>query len=115
MEGGVRFQKRFGPVRPYFDFLYGRGELNYQSGGFVVPSQEFRYLQTTSNVASPGIGFEVDVSPRFAVLFDGQVQIWSVPFDPSRGSASSGHIISLPGTLGVVYRFNWLEHGHPAP
>lgn len=115
VEGGVRVQKRLGRLRPYVDFLYGRGELNYQNGGFPVPSQEFRYLQSTSNLASPGLGVEVDVTPRFAVLFDGQAQFWSVPFDPSGSSAGSGHIVSYPGTIGVVYRFGWLDHGHPAP
>lgn len=115
VEGGIRLQKRYGRVRPYVDFLFGRGELNYQHGGYPVPAQAFRYLQTTSNVISPGIGFEVDMTPRLALLLDGQGQIWHVPFDPSGSSADSGHIISYPGTIGVVYRFNWLDHGHPAP
>jgi hypothetical protein len=114
-EGGLRVQKRYRAFRPYVDFLFGRGELNYQNGGIAVPQQAFRYIQTTSNVISPGIGFEVDVTPRIAVLVDGQVQIWSVPFDPSGASAGSGHIFSYPGTIGVVYRFDWLKHGHPEP
>lgn len=114
-EGGLRLQKRFGPVRPYVDFLFGRGELNYQNGGLAVPMQAFRYLQTTTNVISPGIGFETDITPHVALLLDGQVQFWSVPFDPSGKTANSSHIISFPGTVGVVYRFNWLQHGHPAP
>lgn len=115
VEGGIRVGKRFGAIRPYVDFLYGRGELNYQNGGFAVPMQAFRYLQTTSNIASPGLGFEADLTPRFAVLFDGQAQIWNVPFDPSGATANSGHLLSKVGTIGVVYRFNWLDHGHPAP
>ena len=114
-EGGLRVQKRFGPVRPYVDFLFGRGELNYQRGGLAVPMQAFRYVQTTSNVISPGLGFEVDVTPHFALLVDGQFQIWDVPFDPSGQTSNASHIHSLPGTIGVVYRFNWLQHGHPAP
>ena len=114
-EGGLRVQKRFGSLHPYADFLYGRGELNYQNGGLAVPMQAFRYIKTTSNVISPGIGFEIDVSPHFAVLFDGQAQIWSVPFDPSGATTNAGHITSVAGTVGAVYRFNWLQHGHPAP
>lgn len=114
-EGGLRLQKRFGPVRPYVDFLFGRGELNYQNGGLAVPMQAFRYLQTTSNVLSPGVGFETDITPHVALLLDGQVQIWNVPFDPSGRTANASHIYSFPGTIGVVYRFNWLQHGHPAP
>ena len=114
-EGGLRVQKRIGPLRPYADFLYGRGELNYQNGGLAVPMQAFRYIQTTSNVLSLGAGVEADVSPHFAVLFDGQAQIWSVPFDPSGATANAGHITTYAGTVGMVYRFNWLQHGHPAP
>ena len=114
-EGGLRLQKRYKAIRPYADFLFGRGELNYQNGGIAVPMQAFRYLQTTTNVISPGLGVEVDVTPQFALLLDGQYQIWSVPFDPSGATSGSGHIHSLPGTIGVVYRFNWLQHGHAAP
>ncbi len=114
-EAGLRVQKRFGPIRPYADVLFGRGELNYQNGGLAVPMQAFRYIQTTSNVLSPGLGVEVDVTPKFALLLDGQYQIWSVPFDPSGLTPNASHIHSMPGTIGVVYRFNWLQHGHPAP
>lgn len=113
VEGGLRLQKRYRGFRPYVDFLYGRGQLNYQHGGLAVPMQAFRYLQTTGNVISPGVGVEVDVTPHVAVLFDGQYQIWHVPFDPSGKTANSGHLNSFPGTIGVVYRFSWLEHGHP--
>lgn len=114
-EAGIRLQKRYRSVRPYADFLVGRGELNYQNGGIAVPMQAFRYIQSTSNVYSPGLGVEVDIKPQFALLLDGQFQIWNVPFDPSGKTAGSGHIYSLPGTVGVVYRFNWLQHGHAAP
>lgn len=114
-EGGLRVQKRYGRFRPYADFLYGRGELNYQHGGLAVPMQAYRYVQTTTNLASPGLGVEADLSPRLAMLFDGQFQIWGVPFDPSGKTANTSHIFSFPGTIGVVYRFNWLQHGHPAP
>ena len=114
-EGGLRVQKRIRAIRPYVDFLFGRGELNYQNGGLAVPMQAFRYIQTTSNVISPGLGLEADITPHFALLLDGQFQIWSVPFDPSGQTSNASHIFSYPGTIGVVYRFNWLQHGHPAP
>lgn len=114
VEGGLRVQRRYGPLRPYADFLFGRGELNYQNGGLAVPMQAFRYLQTTTNVISPGLGVEIDATPHFALLVDGQFQIWGVPFDPSGNTSGSGHIFSFPGTIGVVYRFGWLQHGHPA-
>jgi hypothetical protein len=114
-EGGLRVQKRIGPLRPYADFLFGRGELNYQNGGYPVPVQAFRYIRTTSNVISPGLGVEVELRPQLALLFDGQFQIWNVPFDPSEKTTNGGHLLSFPGTIGVVYRFGWLQHGHAAP
>lgn len=115
VEGGLRVEKRYRGFRPYADFLFGRGEMNYQNGGLAVPLQAYRYVQTTSNIISPGVGFEADVTPHVAVMVDGQFQIWQVPFDPSGQTANASHIFSFPGTIGVVYRFDWLQHGHPAP
>ena len=112
---GLRVGKRFNHVRPYADILFGRGALNYQSGGYVVPAQDFKYIRSTTNVVSPGIGVEVDLTERFSLLIDGQLQRWQVPFDPSRSTINSSHVLSTPGTLGVVYRFGWLQHGHAAP
>ena len=114
-EGGLRVQKRFRRVRPYVDVLFGRGELNYQNGGFVVPIQNFQYVQSTSNILSPGFGFETDITEHFALLLDGQLQHWNIPFTPDNSSTNSSAIYSKVGTVGVVYRFGWLLHGHPAP
>ena len=114
-EGGLRVSKRYTRVRPYADFLFGRGQLNYQNGGFIVPAQNFRYIQSSSNVYSLGVGVEIDATEHFAVLLDGQLQHWNLPFDPESSSSDSGGIYSKIGTVGVVYRFNWLEHGHAAP
>ena len=114
-EGGLKVAKRIRRFRPYADILFGRGQLNYQHGGFVVPAQDFEYIQSTSNVLSPGIGIETDLTPHFALLLDGQYQHWAVPFPPSGVGTASGSIYSKVGTLGVVYRFGWLVHGHPAP
>lgn len=113
--GGLRVQKRFNRIRPYADILFGRGQLNYQNGGFIVPSQDFRYVQSTSNVWSPGIGAEFDLSPHFAALLDGQFQHWNIPFSTGANPSSPGSLYSKTGTIGVVYRFGWLQHGHPAP
>lgn len=114
-EAGLRVQKRYRRFRPYVDLLIGRGQLNYQNGGFIVPAQNFRYLQSTSNVISPGIGFEIDATEHFSLLLDGQFQHWSLPFDPTGATAGTGSIYSKAGTIGVVYHFGWLVHGHPAP
>ncbi len=115
VEGGLRVGKRYEHVRPYADLLIGRGQLNYQDGGYIVPSQSFRYLQSTTNVISPGIGAEFDVTERYAVLVDGQFQHWNLPFSTGSSPSTPGSIYSKVLTVGVVYRFGWLEHGHPAP
>ncbi len=114
-EGGLRVQKRYSRIRPYADLLIGRGQLDYQNGGFVVPAQNFEYIQSTSNVISPGVGVEVDATEHLALLLDGQFQRWNVPFDPTGATAGTGSIYAKSGTIGVVYRFGWLLHGHPAP
>jgi len=113
--GGLRVQKRYNRVRPYIDILFGRGQLNYQNGGFIVPAQNFRYVQSTSNVISPGIGVELDVTEHFALLLDGQFQHWDIPFSTGSNPAVPGSLYSKDGTIGVVYRFGWLRHGHPGP
>lgn len=115
VEAGLRVGKRYERVRPYADLLFGRGQLNYQDGGYIVPSQSFRYLQSTTNVLSPGIGAELDVTERYAVLLDGQFQHWNLPFSTGSAPSTPGSIYSKVLTVGVVYRFGWLEHGHPAP
>ncbi len=115
VEGGLRVSKRYTRVRPYADILFGRGQLNYQNGGFIVPAQNFRYIQSSSNVFSPGIGVEIDTTEHLAVLLDGQLQHWNLPFNTGSNPTGSGGIYSKIGTVGVVYRFNWLEHGHAAP
>ncbi len=112
---GLRVQKRYRGFRPYVDILFGRGQLNYQNGGYIVQAQDFRYLQSTTNIFSPGLGFEADVTQHFAVLFDGQLQHWDIPFTPNSTSTASSSILSSAGTIGVVYRFGWLQHGHPGP
>ena len=110
---GLRLGKRYTHVRPYADVLLGRGALNYQNGGFVVPAQDFRYIQSTSNIFSVGVGAELDVDEHFALLLDGQFQHWNLPFTPNSDSTASSHIYSKVGTVAAVYRFNWLVHGHP--
>lgn len=115
VQGGLRVEKRYRLVRPYVDVLFGRGELKYQNGGYVVPAQNFSYLQSTSNVFSAGFGFEIDATEHFALLLDGQAQHWNVPFTPGSASTATSSIYSKVGTIGVVYRFGWLDHGHPAP
>lgn len=115
VEAGLRVSKRYPRFRAYADILFGRGELNYQNGGYIVPAQSFRYIQSTSNVVSPGIGAEVNVTDQFALLLDGQFEHFNLPFSTGSNPAVPGGVFSKVFTVGVVYRFGWLEHGHPAP
>ncbi|MGI4831716.1 MAG: hypothetical protein ACRYFU_26570 [Janthinobacterium lividum] len=115
IEGGFRVQKRIRGVRPYADVMFGRGQLNYQNDGYVVPSQNFSYLQSTSNLYSAGVGVEVDLTEHFALLLDCQAQHWNLPFTPRSAGTAASSIYSKVGTIGVVYRLGWLDRGHPAP
>jgi hypothetical protein len=83
--------------RPYGNFLVGRGQMDMQSGGYIVPG--FRYDLTTSTVYSPGGGFEIELTPRVALKADAQFQRWSTPLTPS------GTLWAKQGGIGLTYRF----------
>jgi hypothetical protein len=84
---------------PYGDFLFGRGQMNYGLTGYDFKGLE--YSLTTTYVDSAGAGFDYDLTERFAIKVDGQLERW--------GSAptSSGHIYSSVGTVGLVYYLNF--------
>ena len=96
---GLRLGKIFGPVRPYGDFLVGRGQINYTPARPDALTPSVRYNYSTSTVLSPGAGFDVQLTRAFAVKFDGQYQRYATPVTPS------GHLYAKPFTIGVVYRF----------
>ena len=85
-------------VHPYGDILFGRGEMKYGSGYLFNNSI---YLLTTTNVISPGAGFDYDLSDNLAIKVDGQFQHWG--YAPT----SSGSLYSKVGTVAVVYKFNF--------
>ena len=113
--GGLRVQKRLDRIRPYANILFGRGQMNYQNGGFVVIAQDFKYIQSTTSIISQGVSVELDATEHFGVVLDGQYEHWGIPFSTGANPAKPGGIFAKVGTVGVVYRFGWLEHGHPAP
>jgi len=107
--GGLRLDFLLGHrVHPYGDFLFGRGQMNYGSVGYIYPLnpplgvQSFTYFVSTSYVNSPGAGFDYDLSNHFVIKIDGQYQQW--------GSAptASGKLYSTLGSIGLVYRFGKL-------
>ena len=85
-------------LRPYADFLFGRGQINY-NGGYQFNNQI--YLLTTTNVYSFGGGFDYDLTEHFDVRVDGQFQKWG--YAPT----ASGNIYSKVGNAAIVYRFNF--------
>jgi hypothetical protein len=89
--------------RPYCDFLFGRGEINYKvyegSDGYSFHGSY--YSRTTTYIDSPGAGFNYQLSPHFAIKVDGQFQRWA------SAPTSSGIIYSKVGTAGLVYYFTF--------
>ena len=129
--GGLRVERQYTRWHPYVDFLAGRGQLNYQHGGFTYGA--FTYLVSTSAVYSGGGGVDFDLSRHFAVRGDFQVQHWDTPF-PSTATASSTAVATdrlrpetitvttapqtiypKMATVGVVYRFDFNHHAHRLP
>ncbi|MDP9039222.1 MAG: outer membrane beta-barrel protein [Acidobacteriota bacterium] len=101
--GGVRVNFMLGHrIRPYADFLFGRGQMNYGKGYFYRNSE---YELTTTWVYSPGAGFDYELTPHFSAKVDAQYQRWgSAPVD-------GGTIYSKQGTIGLVYTFDFNRHG----
>jgi hypothetical protein len=97
--GGIRVDRRYGFVRPYVDFLAGRGEIDYQSGGFTIGN--LTYLSTSSAVYSPGAGVDLDLTHHLSFKGDYQFQTWSTPVVPS------GTIHPSVVTVGVVYHIDF--------
>jgi hypothetical protein len=101
---GVRVEHSFGRLRPYADFLVGRGQIDYGMGG--VPVGTLLYLSSTSTVYSPGGGLDYDLSHHFAFKADAQFQRWNSPVVPS------GIIHPVSASFGVIYRFDFNPHHH---
>jgi hypothetical protein len=102
--GGIRLGHPFGRIHPYFDFLYGRGILDYGGAGYTNSTYTLIYTHTAGNVMSPGGGFDLSLSERFAVKVDYQYQRFATPVIPAQ------HITVTPITFGVAYKFNFNHH-----
>jgi Outer membrane protein beta-barrel domain len=100
--GGLKVEKRFGRFHPYVDFLVGRGQIDYENGGYT--REQITYHQTISKVLSPGVGLDFDVNHYFALKADFQGQRYDTPF------GDHPHAKAL--TAGVVYRFDFNHHPH---
>lgn len=96
---GLKVERYYGIFHPYVDFLYGRGSVDYLNGGYPNPTGTLLYLNSVSNVFSPGAGLDVTLTDHFALKVDGQFQRYGVPV------TSSGALYSKPLSVGIVYRF----------
>ncbi len=99
---GIKVERYFGGLHPYGDFLYGRGKIIYENGGYPNPSGTLLYLDSVSNVFSFGGGLDLTLTEHFALKIDGQFQRYATPV------TTSGSLYSKPITIGVVYRFGGL-------
>ena len=99
--GGLRVERQIGPLRPYVNFLIGRGEADFKNGYL---NGNLLYLKTVSTVYSPGFGVEYDVTPHWTAKVDFQYQSWNTPAVPS------GTINPKALSAGVVYRFDFNHH-----
>jgi hypothetical protein len=98
---GGKVERRFGRYRPYGDFFYGRGRIDYQGAGYPSPDGRFIYLYTNSAVYSPGGGVDIDLTPHFATKFDFQYQHFGTP------AVAANHVYAKAATVAVIYRFNF--------
>jgi opacity protein-like surface antigen len=101
--GGIRVDRRYGHVRPYLDFLAGRGEIDYLNGGITIGP--LTYLSSSTTVLSGGGGVDLDLSHNLSLKADYQYQHWDTPV------TLSGTIHPSVVTLGAVYRFDF-NHSH---
>lgn len=106
--GGVRVERQLLPsLRVYGDFLLGRGQIDYERGGYPSPDRRYLILSSTSNVYSPGAGAEYRLTQHVSGLVDVQIQRYDTP------ATASGTLWSKAMMVGARYRFDFNRHGYP--
>ncbi len=103
---GIKLARFYGRYHPYANFLFGRGKITYENGGYPNLAGTLLYLSSVSNVFSYGGGLDLDITDQFALKVDAQFQQYGVPV------TTSGHIFSIPISAGLVYRFDFNHHIH---
>jgi hypothetical protein len=91
-------------VHPYVNLLYGRGQINYENGGYISPDGTLIYIQTDSGVLSPGAGVDLDATHYFSLKLDAQFQRYGTPV------TTSGSLYAKALTVAVVYHFDFNRH-----
>jgi opacity protein-like surface antigen len=100
---GPKVEYPLGKLHPYADFLFGRGQIDYQAPGFIFGNT--LYINSNTFIYSPGIGVDYNLTHNLALKGDAQFQHWNTPV------VSSGSIHATALTLGVVYNFDF-NRGH---
>ena len=99
---GGKAERFYGNFRPYADFFYGRGKIDYLHGGYPNPAGTLLYLDSISNIYAGGGGVDLTLTDHFALKIDGEYQHWASPVSPT-GSLNTAAV-----TVGVVYRIGSL-------
>ena len=101
--GGLAASHPFGRIISYADFLVGRGQINYGTG---VPDYlgTTAYVQTPSNVYSPGFGLDVNLNRQLSFRGDAQFQRYSTPV------LASGVAHTTVISAGAKYVFDFNKH-----
>jgi hypothetical protein len=86
-------------LRPYGDFLFGRGQMNYGPFGYVYGNNI--YALTTTYIDSPGGGIDYQLTEHYALKVDAQYQRWASAPTPS------GNIWSTSASAGLTYYFTF--------
>ncbi len=96
--GGLKLARSKDRFHGYGDFLYGRGRLDYASGGYPNATNTFLVLSNTSSVYSLGGGVDVDLATHFGLKGDVQLQRYQSPV------AATGALYSKVFTVAFIYR-----------
>ncbi|SEG63033.1 hypothetical protein SAMN05421819_3939 [Bryocella elongata] len=105
--GGIKLEKKVHFVRPYGDFLFGRGAMDYHDLTLNRDGTLY-YYRSYSNVWAAGVGFDFLLSPSWALKLDGQMERFNSPI------TNSGDQWVKAGTIGVKYTipFRGTRYGH---
>jgi hypothetical protein len=97
---GVQLSKPYGRFTPYVNFLGGRTEFRYNSFPFT-PDFSTYYVQSTSNLFSPGGGVDFTISRQVSLKADAQFGLYSSPV------VASGRGVLSSVSVGLDYRFSF--------
>ncbi len=86
--------------RPYVDGLFGRNQMTYQDGNYVINTGNgvLIYKQTAGWMTQAGGGVEYDFNSHLSVKLDAQAMLSQTPV------MASGHAFGVQASAGITYR-----------